>query len=458
MLQKLYKAFFFVSLVITALIAASVMYGDTSRIFINIFTNGYGEIPADVAAFFPIGITILCILLALLVSGIIYFIQKNKTDEPTPSKKNFFFFYFISLTAVSLLVLLFYSLRSDMYDRCISNYDVIVFAFLYGACVIEAVILAAFLMSFFTLWKTNKPVASIIGIIIILIIPANFISSQAIYEASSRCNARYRAAYHFDNTVGTSDYDSDDEVEADDYYEDVIEVVDDYLSFLWNEEDDTDAAFEYLFEEELEHWDDSYPQSFLSYRIGDLTYILSADEEEWSDLKSRSNRIDGLSGNTLRKIYRYLIKNPSEILAAFYSYQDIIYRYIPVYDFHNTAAETLLQQLTVAYNDLYRNNGLNRLRSIYTMMTKVKHDEARDYYHNIKPYINDDHSACFYDKDGDFHQGGVVWAYSFWARRNAEGIDDIAYRILSHLNEYYMYAAHYHYSDEEEEYEYDDEE
>ena len=452
MLQKLYKAFFFTSLIIMALIAVMVMFGDTSRIFINIFTNGYGEIPADVLAFFPIGATVLCILLALLVGGIIYFIQKNKTAEPMPSKKNFFFFYFISLTAVSLLVLFFYLLRSDMYDRCIDDYDVIVFAFLYGACVIEAVILAAFLVSFFTLWKTNKPIASIIGVIIVLIMLANIISGQAIKEASSRCNASYRATYHFDTTVGTSDYDFDDEVVVADDYEDVIEIVDDYLSFLWDEEDNADAAFEYLLNDKLSWWNDSYPQAFLAYNIGELTYILGADEEEWSDLKSRSSRIDRLSGNTLRKIYRYLIKNPSEMLAAFYSYQDIIYRYIPVSAFYNTAAEALMQQLTFAYNDLYSDNNLNRLKSIYTMMTEVKHDEARDYYHNIKPYINDDHSACFYDKDGDFHQGGVVWAYSFWARRNAEGTDDIAYRILSHLNEYYIEAEYYHYSDGDDEY------
>ena len=453
MLYKFHKAFFFVSFIITVLIVVTVMFGGTSRIFVDMFTNGYGEIPADVAAFFPIGATVLCILFALLVGGVIHFIQKNKVTELAPPKKNFFFFYFISLTAASLLVLIFYSLRSDMYDRCIDNYDVIVFAFLYGACVIEAVILAAFLVSFFTLWKTNKPIASVIGVIIVLIMLANIISGQAIYEASSRCNASYRAAYHFDNTVGTSDYDSDDDVVvADDYDydEEVIEVVEDYLSFLWNEDEDTDSIFEYLFTDKLDGWNTDYP-SYFRNNIGELSYAFGSDEEDWNGYYQK---FYGTIGKTLRKMYIHLKQTPSDILAAFYSYQDVIYRYIPVSGFHNTAAETLLQQLTFAYNDLYRNNGLNRLRSIYTMMTEIEHDEARDYYHNIKPYINDDHSACFYDKDGDFHQGGVVWAYSFWARRNAEGIDDIAYRILSHLNEHYIEAEYYHIEEEE----YDDEE
>ena len=433
MLHKFYKAFFFVSLIITALIAVTIMYGDTSRIFIDIFTNGYGEILADVPAFLPICATVLCILLALLVGGVIHFIQKNKEVALTPSKRNFFLFYFISLTVVSLLVLLFYLLRSDMYDRCIDNYDVIVFALIYGACVIEALVLAAFLVSFFTLWKTNKPVAYIIGVIIVLITLANIISGQAIYEASSRCNATYRAAYNQNKNIDSSHYDSDDEVEADDDYEDVIGIVDDYLSFLWDEDDDIDAALEYLFTDRLD-WGSVYSEHLLT-NIEFLSYRLRSSDKDWNDYYRDYYDI---ATKTLRNAYHYLKQTPSAILDAFFSYEDVIYRCMPISEFHNTAADQLLKQLTVAYNDLYSDNGLNRLQSIYIEMDDSKHDFAWEYYDDIKPHIDDDYLHYFYDRDGDFLQNVVVWAYSFWARRNAEGTDNIAYRILSHLNEHYI--------------------
>ena len=437
MLNKFYKIFFFTSLVVTALIAMMVAFGDASRLFELIPTkiiHNSRDISTVAAAFLPIGITILCALFTLLFSIILHFTRKKEATTDTPKKISFFFYYFICLITVSLLVLFFCWLRFNILERCIDISDIIVFPLLYIACIVEASVLAALFVSLFTLWKTNKTVAFIIGAIIIFIIPANFICGEAVREASNYCRYNYTTNnYDSQYYVAEEEYDEGD-------YENVIEVVDDYLSFLWGDDDNIDATFEYLFNDELSSWNSDYPQSFL-FVLSDFVYTLNADDEEWNSLNTDTDT-KGLLRNTIRKIHRYLKDNSSEILNAFYSYEDVIYKYIPISRFNGTASEALLQQLTVAHNDLYGDNGFSRLRNIYSQMTDISHSYASEYYDDIKQYINQDYLHYFNDKDGDFYQGAAVWAYSFWARRYVEGTDDIAYTILRQINEHYEYYYH----------------
>ena len=431
MLRNFFKVFFFTSLVVTALITVLTTLHGTRHIFAHMLAEiAYverGEISTAVAAFFPVTITVLCMLLALLVCVALHFIQKKKATTATSSNAKFFLYYFIALVVVSLLVLFFCWNRFQLLERCINVAHVVVFALLYGACVVEALVLSALTMSFFTLWKTNKLVASIIGVIIILIIPANVISGEAVKEASTYSSSNNNTWRH---AHGSPPYDS--YIEEEDIYNEPIEVVEDYLAFLWEEEEDIDNALDYLFRDKLSSWDNDYAQHFL-FDIMNLAYMLNATNEEWG-----SSDDEKLPGNTLRKIYRYLTKNPAEILNAFYSYQGAIYQHIPAQGFYATGADALLQQLIAAHNDLYSSEDLSRLQNIYKLMANIKHDWVTDYYNDIKLHIDESYLSIFYDKDGDFYQGGAVWAYSFWARRNAEGTDDIAYSILSLLSQYYI--------------------
>ena len=438
MLHKFYKTFFFTTLAVTTLIAAQIILGNTShtRTLAEMVFNTNGDISTAVVAFFPICTTVLCILFALIISISLHFIQKKKSSTHTPKKTNFFFYYFICLVTVSLLVFFFCWWQFNIFDRCIYVTDVIVFPLLYGACIVEALVLAALLVSFFTLWKTNKTVAFIIGAVILFIIPVNLISGVALKDVSGYCR-------HYDytnNKYDSQNYTIEEEYDEGDY-ENVIEVVDDYLSFLWNEEDNIDATFEHLFNDELNYWNSDYPQSFL-FVLSDFVYMLNADDEEWNSLNTDTDT-KGLLRNTIHKIHRYLKDNSSEILNAFYSYEDVIYRYIPRSSFSNTATEALLQQLTAAHGDLYSDDDFSRLRNIYSQMTDISHSYASEYYDDIKQYINQDYLHYFNDKDGDFYQGAAVWAYSFWARRYVEGTDDIAYSILSRINEHYI-DSEYH--------------
>ena len=432
MLHKFHKTFFFITLIVATLVAAYIIFFNTSPAIL--LCADCGGVSNVVAALFPAGLTILCILLALLVCMSLYFIQKKKTTARTPKKTNFFFFYFICLIAISLFVFLFCWLLPNIFNRCIDVSNVFVFPFLYAACIVEALVLAALLVSFFTLWKTNKTVALIIGSIIILIIPVNIISAAALKEASDYC--RYNYTRNNYNSQSYTNDESDDYYDEDDYeYENVIEVVDDYLSFLWNEEDNIDATFEYLFNDELSSWSDDYPYSLVFY-LSNLVNELNVNSEKWNSFTFSDN--ERLSKNTIRKILHYLKRSSSEILNAFYSYEDVIYRHIPRSNFSGTALETLLQQLTVSHNDLYSDDDFSRLRNIHSQMTEIEHYYASEYYDDIKQYIDVDYLHYFNDKDGDFYQGAAVWAYSFWARRYVEGTDDIAYTILRQINEHYI--------------------
>lgn len=450
MFNKFLKTFFYTSLIVAAIIGVLTVFSATSDWFADMLAGIasalHEEIPTLIVIFFPIATAVLCGLLALIVSISIHFITKKKT--PAPAKKSkFFLYYFISLLGVSLLVILFCILGSNRFslsELYVDKDNVFAIALLNGACILESIVIAAFLVSIFTLWKTNRLVAYIIGAITLLIIPSNYISRLAVHEISNHYYGYNDSYYSYDTSVAVQDY-SEKEV-----YE-PIEVEEDYLSFLWGDNDNISSALAYLFKERLSEWDSDYPQHFLSDIDWKVDELRSNDEEDWGYSLSDSEK---QSETTIRKVYSYLTKHPSEILSAFYSYQNIIYQYMPIYEFYDTGAEALLKQLSAAHDDLYSDGDLDRLQKIYKLMINIEHGDAYEYYDDIKLHINDSYLPIFHDKDGDLYQGGVVWAYSFWARRHAEKTDDIAYTILTHLNEYYSDAAYY--TEDEEEYDGED--
>jgi hypothetical protein len=341
-------------------------------------------------------------------------------------------------------VLLACLLNLDISTLYVATEDVFIVGLLYGACIVEALVLAAFLVSFFTLWKTNRLVASIIGVIILLIIPANYISGWAIHEASSYYyDSEY--SYHDDYTPSMEEHSADNEI-FNDYPDD---VVDDYLSFLREEgEYGVDSATNVLFNYDISAWDSEYAYSLLS----DIGWTLNNLKNNSTNSYSESIPNEVEKRLSLNKVYSYLIDNPTEAINALKSYKQLLYHYMPVENFYGTAAYMLLNYLLAAHQDLYGDENLNRIQNIYKLMSNIEHDFVSEYYDDIKPHINDSHESIFYD-EGKLYKDGVVWAYSFWARRNAEGTDDIAYTILNMLQDYYSEAEYYQNYAEEDDYE-----
>lgn len=449
MQNRFFKIFFFTTLTVAALLTLILFTDDL------LFPVGYwlsslnsDQYSIGFLVFTPIALTIVSGLLSLPVSLAIHWFARKKAkdaDAKPKSKTKFYFFYFTALLAVSLLVILFCLLRFTIGDRIIQvEYDAYAIALLFGTCVVEAMVLAALLVSVIALWKSNRMAAIILGIIILVALPANFISAEAIYSVSSE---DYYDSYDYSPNYSLyDDVDVEAEAEVEEDYDHVIEVEEDYLSFLWNENDSISNAFSYLFKNNLSDWNSDYPGNFLSDICFKLYWIKESDFGNWmSDSDRRSEE-------TFRKVYRYLKENTSEILSAFYSYQDIIYQYMPVEKFYNTAAANLVSYLYVAHQDLYGDDDLSRLENIHKLMTNIEHDDASDYYDDIKLHINKSYLPTFYSKDGELYQGGVVWAYSFWARRHTEGTDDIAYTIISalqsHSSDSEYYAEYYAGSDE----------
>ena len=450
MLSKFPKIFFFTSLVVAIVIAVFATLNSTSDLFISLLVETIyspsGEISTGVVAFFPIAATILSGLLALVASICMYFICKKQVAA-SPKKTKFFLYYFISLVVISLLVLLFCTLRLSIFERYIWERDVIIIPILYGVCVVEALVVAAFLVSFFTLWKTNKLAASIIGVIIILLIPANFISGYAVYEASSYSSV-YDSYYGYP-AEPSSNMAIEDDADGNTFEDYPDDIEDDYLSFLWGEgEYGVGGAANVLFSYDISAWNSNYPQSFLF----DVNWTLTKLKEYGAEEITGNIPDEAEKRASLIKIYDYLIANPSEAVDALGSYRNVLYYYMPIEQFYGTAAYQALDYLSAAHEDLYNDGDLSRLRNIYKLMSNIEHDFAYEYYNDIKLHINDSYLSRFNDIDGDFYQGGLVWAYSFWARRNAEGTDNIAYTMLNMLQDYYSEAEYYqNYGDEEEE-------
>lgn len=448
MLNRFLKIFFFTSLAVAVLMTSTfLLWSDFSELIYNIlrsFTNDRFGITFTIFA--PIGLIAICCLFSLLVAIVLKFSTKKKEEESElPKKKSTYFFtyYYIALCFISILVILFSLSKFDFdtSDYVLYENKTITLILLFDACIIEAAILAALLISILTLWKTNRMVAIILSFISLVILGFNFISGEAIYEISS-----YEDPYknHYTSYDSSSSYSYDSYSSTDDDYE-VFEVEEDYLSFLWDEDDDVNSAFAHFFNYTISSWSSDYPHGILS-DFDILEYNLKDDSEESAN-----------DDKLFRKIYSYLMENPSEILSTFYSYQNIIHQYIPIEQFHSTGAQALLQYLLVAHDDLYSDDDYSRLQKIHKLMSNIEHEWASEYYDDIKLHINNDYKSTFYDMDGDFYQGGVVWAYSFWARRHAEGTDDVAYEIITSLRDYYSDAEYYSEYEEDGEDYYDEE-
>ncbi|MDR0660678.1 MAG: hypothetical protein LBG19_07745 [Prevotellaceae bacterium] len=324
MFRRFFKIFFFTSLVIAALIAGVSLLDSTTYKFASLLTKiGYSthaEISTAVVALFPITATILCGIITLLTSAII------RQPAESLKKSKFYLYYFVSLIVISLLVLLPCIIKFNISFRYVWTGDVAIIGLLYGVCIVEALVVAGFLVSFFTLWKTHRFVAAIIGVIILLIIPANYISGYATYEASNyspyssnNYNLSYRSSPSADLPV--------QEYIEEEMYEDYPDDVDEnYLSFFWSEgEYDVSGAANVLFNYGISAWNAEYPQTLLS----DIEWTLYSLKENNTDSHSGKIADESEKRISLNKIYAYLIEHPSEAIEALVSYREIIQHYMP---------------------------------------------------------------------------------------------------------------------------------
>lgn len=149
---------------------------------------------------------------------------------------------------------------------------------------------------------------------------------------------------------------------------------------------------------------------------------------------------DGYGGRAFDGIVRLLWESRKDILfdKLLSLYSPLLKEYISGEIYTSRGYDRIVKQLIVAYDDL--SSQPEKFDAIYRIML-ADTDEYEGYdiyrYYNslMKEYISEESFTSFDDPEEDFTR--IVWVYSFWARRQKEGIQENVYRGLLKLQEMY---------------------
>ncbi|MDR1122181.1 MAG: hypothetical protein LBM08_14905 [Dysgonamonadaceae bacterium] len=146
-----------------------------------------------------------------------------------------------------------------------------------------------------------------------------------------------------------------------------------------------------------------------------------------------------------RLIIEYIRKEKGAPLAALMNtYGHYIRQHLSGEIFQKHGAKRLILSLIMAYDDIFylsdrKPNDI--LHDIYATMSEQRLRSLADYFPLISANISESFlsGSIFMDKDKKLDKGLIVWAYSFWARRNNEGRTDDAHKVA--LDLYTTYIA-----------------
>lgn len=148
--------------------------------------------------------------------------------------------------------------------------------------------------------------------------------------------------------------------------------------------------------------------------------------------------------SSLNKIIQYASKNRSEIdfITLFITYRDLIVKVIPGSVYKKNGYDIMVRSLCDSYYDLhvYEDERQYKMQAIYDLMENSRGDYV-DKFKLIEPYMGE-----FYKKKYDYFASDIidthnyqklVWAYSFWGRRNHEGKVEETIAVLQDIRSLY---------------------
>lgn len=198
------------------------------------------------------------------------------------------------------------------------------------------------------------------------------------------------------------------------------------------EKGDTDSiASAIVFLKDDIHFDSTFP---------DLAYHILSYRQPFRVYKN------GYGGKAYDGIVRLLWKNKKSIVfeALLSSYSHIIKEYISAQTYKDRGYDKMVEQLIVAYNDL--STQPESFGAIYWIMYSSEEEDIcpdcwygelyEKYYGMIKDYISEESLTVFNKPEDDYCR--IVWVYSFWGRRDHEGIKEDVYKALLKLQEMYQ--------------------
>jgi hypothetical protein len=159
--------------------------------------------------------------------------------------------------------------------------------------------------------------------------------------------------------------------------------------------------------------------------------ISGYDENSYSkfqDLNQFINRSDNSYGNIFMSVFVKLYRNRAEYLSNgnLEHYIKLLASLIPREKYVANGWDDMVRQLLIAYDDIAAiPEGFSQ---VYQVMNGSNNPAS--YYDNILRFVSDKQLNAFilkqnvaYYEAGEVNQSAVVWAYSFWGRRDNENIN-----------------------------------
>ena len=148
------------------------------------------------------------------------------------------------------------------------------------------------------------------------------------------------------------------------------------------------------------------------------------------------------------KIKEKLLNNPEVLQSAFDNYKHLLYETISVKTYIRNDVDVVIELLLLSYYDIQSDDNpmttleaLNRIMTSHPKNEYNYEDDATDYYPEIKDFVSakmlEKYSTLKYSTKYDVSEGDIVWAYSFWARRNKEGTMQSVFAILNEVKKHY---------------------
>ena len=294
------------------------------------------------------------------------------------------------------------------------------------------------------LWLKNKVVASVVVIVglFLFILPLGYLTYFKSYTYHDQANASYyQEVEEASNAIATGAIEVEEEhYDMGEEYEEYEEgEEEDYFSFsdLWEDpsedEENVRSATSIIRNIVAAYEGNNY--------LGYMRHVY--DPRSNNEAIEKNTPID-----YFHKIKEKLLNNPEVLQSAFDNYKHLLYETISVKTYIRNDVDVVIELLLLSYYDIQSDDNaaatLEEVNRIMTSHPKNEYnyeDDATDFYPEIKDFVSEKmlekYSTLKYSNKYNVTKGDIVWAYSFWARRNKEGTMQSVLTILTEVKKHY---------------------
>jgi hypothetical protein len=344
-------------------------------------------------------------------------------------KQNFWKFAFYSNVFFIVVISIFSAVISRenpiIIDQPVLFYYSIVLRALF--VVLVSLVTASFFLAAGINWKTNKTLAVIILIFSFFIIGASIFGDLLFMGKFHEASESYKMAKEKKRVPR----ESKEKIEDFDEYDNSEKAVEENEEI--NEQEEKDKllfSFNFLIEDfsGFEGKNDFFDiRNRVEYN---LKRYIAEEEDEYYYIFQYLNKFRFTKKQAL---------SPDEFYLGFKKYKTVLYGFVSPKTYRVANFDKIIDALLLTYEDI--GDDRDKWRDIYSTMNNDDDIKFEKYYSILEDYYSPKIITKIEDirfsNGSKFKKSDIVWLYSFWARRDEEGIRKEVAIILSEIKEHY---------------------